>query len=111
MSIVRGSIWFAELPGIGDKPVVVVSAESLNRALKNVIVARVTSVKRRRSLPTFVEIEKSDDKGLKEKSFVICHDLHTIPKTTLRRKVGMLSAVKTLEIDGALGSALALQSR
>lgn len=108
MTYGRGSVWYAAIPGVGDKPVVVVSAEAINRSLANVTVARITSVDRERSLPTFVALEPDDVAGLPARSFVICHDLFTLPKELLGRRVGVLAAHRMLAVEAALRRALDL---
>jgi mRNA interferase MazF len=108
MSLSRGAVWFASLPEIGLKPVAVVSPNFINRALANVIVARITSVQRPRTLPTFVVLDPDEVPGLPDESIVICHDLFTIPKTLLDRHLGDLSTHRLLQVDTALGVALGL---
>ena len=49
----RGAVWTARLPGVGPKPVVIVSDRAVTLAL-HPIVARVTSVERQRAIPTAV---------------------------------------------------------
>lgn len=40
MSVSRGAVWWAAIPGLGNRPVLIVSAQALNRALTEVTVAR-----------------------------------------------------------------------
>lgn len=102
MRFLRGSVWFAEIPDIGDKPVVVVSGDSINIALENVVVARVTSIERGRTLPTFVELEAGEVAGLPQRSFIICHDLFTLPKACFGRHLGDLEPYKVFQLEQAL---------
>jgi mRNA interferase MazF len=104
----RGAIWYAEIPHVGDKPVAIVSADFINLALRNVTVARITSVERDRALPTFVAVEPGEVAGLPARSFVVCHDLFTLPKSVFRRHVGTLPARRLLEVEVALRRALDL---
>lgn len=108
MSYLRGAVWWARIPEVGDKPVVVVSGRAVNEGLSNVIVARITAVGRDRSLPTFVGLEASEIGGLPERSFVICHDLFTLPKDNLLEHAGTLGAHRLLDIEDALRRALDL---
>jgi mRNA-degrading endonuclease toxin of MazEF toxin-antitoxin module len=108
VSLARGAVWFADLPGIVDKPVVVVSPEYVNEPLANAIVARITSVRRSRTLPTFVPLAAEDIPGLPEESFVICHDLFTVPQSVLRRPLGELPVHRILQLDAALRVAVGL---
>lgn len=103
----RGTVWYAKLPRLGDRPVLVVSADLTNLVLGSVIVAGITSVERERSLPTFVPVEE-DDLELPRRSFVVCHDLATLPKRALRRKLGSLSSRRMQQVETALRRALDL---
>jgi mRNA-degrading endonuclease toxin of MazEF toxin-antitoxin module len=107
VNLVRGGVYFAELPGVGDKPVVVVSWDAVNRAGLRPIAARITSAERRRSLPTFVELERGEG-GLSEPSYVLAHELFTLPPTAFRRRSGELSLGKLIAVEAALRAALDL---
>jgi mRNA-degrading endonuclease toxin of MazEF toxin-antitoxin module len=74
--------------GEARKIVLVVSRDALNEAGMNVILARLTSRERYRGFPTAVEVEPSDDNGLSRTSFVLCHDVFSLPQAVLdpRRK-------------------------
>ncbi|HVS28956.1 MAG TPA: type II toxin-antitoxin system PemK/MazF family toxin [Solirubrobacteraceae bacterium] len=106
MSVSRGAVWWAAIPTLGDRPVVVVSAQALNRALGEVTVARVTAVDRERSIPSFVALEAGE--VLPARSFVICHNLFTLPTSELRKQIGTLTADRMLEVEDALRQALDL---
>lgn len=107
MSYTRGAVWFAAIPDLGDKPVLIVSWDVVNHALRSVVVARVSSVERERTIPTVVSVPAGEIDALEERSFVICHDLFTLPKP-FRRFAGFLSARRMLEVDDALRQALDL---
>ena len=64
--------------------------------------ARVTSVDRDRSLPSYVALEPDEVDGLPERSFVICHNLHTLPKAALRAPAGRLRPGRMLQVEDAL---------
>lgn len=106
MSVSRGEVWWAAIPDLGNRPVLIVSAQALNRALSEVTVARITAVERERALPSFVALEAGE--VLPERSFVICHNLFTLPTSELRDQLGMLSADRMLEVEDALRQALDL---
>lgn len=108
MTYSRGTVWFADIPGVGEKPVVIVSAEPINRALDNVITARIMSVDRERSLPTHVAIEPGELEELPKRSFAICHDLFTLPKLRFRRRLGSLAPPRVIQLEAALRRALDL---
>jgi mRNA-degrading endonuclease toxin of MazEF toxin-antitoxin module len=97
----RGAVWTARLPGIGPKPVVIVSDRAVTLAL-HPIVARVTSVERRRAVPTAVAIEPGEVDGLRERSYVLCHDLATLNDGDLVERLGAVPAQRLLDIENRL---------
>jgi mRNA-degrading endonuclease toxin of MazEF toxin-antitoxin module len=107
VTLPRGSVWFVELPEIGDKPAVVVSWEPIQDALDAAIVARITSVERQRSLPTAVRLEAGEG-GLEKAGYVLCHNLFTSRHETFRRRAGELSPERMAEVDVALRRSLDL---
>lgn len=106
MSLTRGAVWWAAIPTLGNRPVVIVSAQALNRALSEVTVARITAVERERGIPTFVALQAGE--VLPDRSFVICHNLFTIPTSELRDRIGELSPSRMVEVEDALRAALDL---
>jgi mRNA interferase MazF len=106
VSFSRGAVWFVELPGVGDKPALIVSWQPIQKALGAAIVARITSAEKR-TLPTAVHLEAGDG-GLEQPGFVLCHDLFTIDRQLFRRHAGTLSVRKLLEVEDALRQALDL---
>jgi mRNA-degrading endonuclease toxin of MazEF toxin-antitoxin module len=73
-----------------------------------VIVARITDEDRYRSLPTTVELEPGDA-NLPVRSFVLCHDVLTIPQEWLDpRAKGDMPLGKMIEIERRLAYALDL---
>jgi len=104
----RGEVFLAELPRIGHKPVVIVSARAVNLALADVIAARVTSVERERSLPTYAALDPGDVEGLPLPSYVVCHDLWTLPKGRLVKSLGILPPNRLVDVERGLKAALDL---
>jgi mRNA-degrading endonuclease toxin of MazEF toxin-antitoxin module len=107
LTAARGELWWTELPGLGLRPALVVSADRLNRVLAYVNAARVTSVARERSLPTYVRVDAHEG-DLPEQSFILCHDLHTISQAALRDRIGSLGPYRMTEVEDALRTALDL---
>jgi mRNA-degrading endonuclease toxin of MazEF toxin-antitoxin module len=107
VSFSRGAVWFVDIPGVGDKPALIVSWQPIQEALKAAIVARITSGEKKRSLPTAVRLE-AGDAGLDEPGYVLCHDLFTIDRNLFRRYSGTLTLRKVLEVEDALRRALDL---
>ncbi len=97
----RGAVWTARLPGIGLKPVVIVSDRAVTLAL-HPIVARITSVERERAIPTAVAIEPGEVEGLPERSYVLCHDLVTLNDGDLVKRLGVLPTQRLLDIEDRL---------
>jgi mRNA-degrading endonuclease toxin of MazEF toxin-antitoxin module len=97
----RGAVWTARLPGIGLKPVVIVSDRAVTLAL-HPIVARVTSVERERVVPTAVAIEPGEVEGLPQHSYVLCHDLVTLNDGDLVQRLGVVPTQRLLDIENRL---------
>lgn len=98
---------WADLPEVGRKPVLVVSARVVTVALRP-IVARITSIARARSIPTAVELDDGEVTGLTSRSWVICHDLATLVADAPPEAIGRLSPARMLEVEAALRAALDL---
>jgi mRNA-degrading endonuclease toxin of MazEF toxin-antitoxin module len=103
----RGAVWMAELPDIGRKPAVVVSARLVTLKLSP-IVARITSVARERMLATVVALAAGEIDGLGEASFVLGHDLFILPEGGLITHLGWLQSDRMLEVDDAMLTALGI---
>lgn len=95
-------MWWADLPGIGHKPTLVVSTQRLNVALSEVIVARITSLERERSLPTAIALRAGEVDQLTTPSWILAHSLHTIPRSSLRDFVGEIREDRMAEVETAL---------
>jgi mRNA-degrading endonuclease toxin of MazEF toxin-antitoxin module len=106
----RGAVWTAELPDIGRKPAVIVSPRLVTLRL-HPIVARITGVDRERSLATVAALDPGEVDGLPQASFVLAHDLYTLPAKGLITHLGWLGRERMLEVDGAVLTALGIGSR
>jgi mRNA-degrading endonuclease toxin of MazEF toxin-antitoxin module len=85
------------------KRVLVVSRDSINEAGMDVLAARVTSQDKFRRIPSVVEVEPSEDNGLTETSFVLCHAVVELAQDNLdARPFGQLSVGHMLESDKKL---------
>jgi mRNA interferase MazF len=84
----RGEVWNAHLPRVGDHRVVVLSVNALIRRLSAVTVAVITSTEG--PLSTHVPIDR--DAGLTghDVSYINATDLHTVDKPRLHRRRGLL---------------------
>jgi mRNA-degrading endonuclease toxin of MazEF toxin-antitoxin module len=87
---------------------VIVSSNAVSRAIGEVVVARVTAVERERSLRTHVRVESAET-GLPGKSYVLCHELHTLTGDELKKRTGRLGPWRMAEVEQALRVALDLE--
>jgi mRNA-degrading endonuclease toxin of MazEF toxin-antitoxin module len=100
----------AEIPDVGRKPAVIVSSLPVTMHLSP-IVARITSVDRERSLATAVTLDPGEVDGLTEASFVLGHDLYTLPAGRLIAHLGWVTPNRMLEVDKAVLTALGVGSQ
>jgi mRNA-degrading endonuclease toxin of MazEF toxin-antitoxin module len=94
----RGAVWTARIPQVGIKPVVILSDQTVTLALRP-IAARITSVERPRAVPTVVALAPGEVDGLAEHSYVLCHDLMTVPSDGLVEHLGSVSRERIIEIE------------
>jgi mRNA-degrading endonuclease toxin of MazEF toxin-antitoxin module len=104
----RGYIYDGFLRDVHDdpKPVLVVSADAVNRAMQ-AIVAQVTTTERTRTLPTYVVLEPGEG-GVAQRSWVLCHELATLDDEDLAEhpRGPMIPHHKLIQVERALMSAL-----
>jgi mRNA interferase MazF len=106
----RGGVYYAELDGIGRKPVLVVSWNAINDGLRQPICVLITRNPRDRTLPTYVPIEP-EESGLSDPSYALCHGLITLREDDLDpAPIGHLPPWKMAEVERALRQALDLDS-
>lgn len=102
MDFLRGQIYWLDL-GYGEKPWLVVSNNSRNRALGSALVAHVTTTPKP-PLPSIVELEAGDPLV----GSVICDDLETIYLDDDPRFGGAVTLPTLRKINAALLVALGL---
>lgn len=106
MTMRRGEVWWAELPGgAGTRPVVLLSRDKAIQVRDLVTVAHVTT--KARGLPT--EVLLSTDDGLPRQCAANLDVLNTIFKSCLKGRICTLSHVKMDAIGRAARFALALE--
>jgi mRNA interferase MazF len=106
-AIARGDIRLCPLPRPDKRrPVVVLTRDSVIPYLSAVTVAPITSTIR--GVASEVRLNESD--GLKQPCAVNLHNVVTVPKDWLGRRVGVLSTERMEEICSALGFALGCSS-
>lgn len=105
MSLVsRGDIFDADLPGLGARPVLVVTRQAAIPVLSSVTVAPITSTVR----GIASEVPLDSEHGLSPPSVASCDNLLTIEKTLLIGRRGALAPEDAPRLDAALRFALQL---
>lgn len=106
-AIARGDIRLYRFPRPDkQRPVVVLTRESAIAYLSTVTVAPITSTIR--DVPSEVRLTESD--GMKVPCAVNLHNVVTVSKAHLGRRIAVLSPERLREICGALGFALGCSS-
>ena len=106
-AIARGDVRLYRFPRPDkQRPVVVLTRESAIAYLSAVTVAPITSTIR--GVPSEVRLTESD--GMKGACAVNLHNVVTVSKTHLGRRIAGLSPERLREICGALGFALGCSS-
>jgi mRNA interferase MazF len=98
----RGEIWFAATPG-GDRPVLVLTRDPVADRIGSVVVAALT--RSRRGLVSELVLTTAED-GVPTDCVVNFDNLHTLPRSTFRRRVARLSARRTTHACRTLRDAL-----
>jgi len=98
----RGEIWFAATPG-GDRPVLVLTRDPVADRIGLVVVAPLTRT--RRGLVSELLLTTSED-GVPTDCVVNFDNVHTLPRSTFRRRVTQLSARRMTHVCRRLRDAL-----
>jgi len=96
----RGEIWFAATPG-GDRPVLVLTRDPVADRIASVVVAALTRTER--GLVSELLLTTAD--GVPTACVVNFDNLHTIPRTTFRRRVTALPAQRMAQACRTLQAA------
>lgn len=99
--VARGEVWWAELPDLGRRPVLVLTRDGVIDALEAVIVATVTT--RRRDIPTEVAVDGND--GMPRECVISLDNLATERKAHLVERITRLGPDKMAEVCHALARA------
>ena len=106
-AIARGDVRLYRFPRPDkQRPVVVLTRESAIPYLSAVIVAPITSALR--GVPSEVRLTEAD--GMKSACAVNLHNVVTVSKAHLGRRLAMLSPERLKEVSSALGFALGCSS-
>lgn len=107
--IERGTVYFGDLGAHGEgiqsgvRPLLVVSNNTGNKYSKVLIVAPITS-QRKKKMPTHFSIK------LEKKSTVLCEQLTIIHKSQLFDKLYTLTSAEMAELDKALSVSLGIKN-
>lgn len=113
----RGELHWADLvprsgsEQTGRRPVIILSNDGFNQTpgWRSIIVIPVsTSPSQARRGPTVVEIE-AGTAGLPKTSFALCHQVTTLERAKLTRRIGVLSPVVLRAIQEGIRAALDLE--
>ncbi len=112
----RGEVHWADLvprsgsEQTGRRPVVIVSHDGFNQTVgwRSIIVVPIsTSASQGRRGPTVIEIPAGSG-GLSKTSFAVCHQVTTLDRAKLTKKVGALPGEVLEEVELGLKAALDL---
>jgi len=98
----RGEIWFAATPG-GDRPVLVLTRDPVADRIGTVVVAALTRT-RRGLVSELLLTAKADE--VPSDCVVNFDNIHTIPRSTFRRRVAALSAARMAQACRTLRDAV-----
>ena len=97
-------MWFAEVPGGGDRPVLVLTRDPVADRIDRVVVAALTRT--RRGLVTELALTQALDQ-VPSDCVVTFDNLHTLPRSILRRHITTLSDARMARACRALRAAVA----
>ncbi|HMS47435.1 type II toxin-antitoxin system PemK/MazF family toxin [Candidatus Microthrix sp.] len=95
----RGELWWCEPPGIGRRPVVVLSRDAAIPRLRRALIAPCTTTIR--GLPSEVVLEPGDD-PLGRRSAVNLDSVESVTVAVLVERLGTLSGSRMRQICDAL---------
>ena len=112
----RGEVYWADLvprsgsEQTGRRPVIVISHDGFNETpgWRSIIVVPIsTSLSQGKRGPTVVEISAAAG-GLAKTSFAVCHQVTTLDRAKLTKRVGTLPADLLKDVEAGLKAALDL---
>ena len=106
MDPVRGEVWDARLPIVGEHPAVVLTVNPMIQRLSSVTVVVVTGTEG----PSTTHVALGSDAGLTryDVSYANATDVHTIDKARLRRRRGRLHPAELRSLEAAVRTYLGL---
>jgi mRNA interferase MazF len=100
MEPLRGDVWDAHLPRVGDHPVVMLTINVMIPRLSAVTVAVVTGTEG--PAQTHIPLDRESGRTGDDVSFVNATDLHSIDKSRLRRRRGRLHPRELMSLEEAV---------
>jgi mRNA-degrading endonuclease toxin of MazEF toxin-antitoxin module len=102
----RGQVYWLDIPAVGRRPWLVVSADGINQtaAVPHVIAARISTVVRERHVPTVVRLGPDEPIG----GCVLAATVMQVRRDWFVEPAGVLSPAAMRTVDHALGEALGL---
>ncbi|WP_079085438.1 type II toxin-antitoxin system PemK/MazF family toxin [Streptomyces dysideae] len=97
-SALRGEVWGCALPNpIGNHPVVILTVNRIAEPLSAITVAVVTGT----SGPGATHVTIGPECGVTkyDESYVNCTDLHTVDKSRLRKRLGLLDPAEMRQVE------------
>ena len=110
-TVYRGEVYYAELsPVIGSeqggiRPVLILQNNTGNRHSPTTIIAPITSVQKKSSLPTHIII---DYDFLESVSVVLLEQIRTLDKRRLRERMGRVDGAVMERVDDAIAVSFGL---
>jgi mRNA interferase MazF len=98
----RGEVWFAQVPGGGDRPVLVLTRDPVADRIGSVMVAQMTRTVR--GLVSELALSAKRD-GVPSDCVVSFDNIQTIPRTSFRRRVAQLSDARMGEACRVMAAA------
>lgn len=103
----RGEIWFADVGRGGERPVLVLTRDPVADRIGAVVVAHLTTTIR--GLTSELRLGPVD--GLKRDCVVSFDNLHTLPKSSFRRRAAVLRPTRLDDACDRLADALGCGNR
>lgn len=111
--VVIVNVAYVGAPGIKRRPAVIVQNDVLNSAIRETIIAAITSNLSSVHQPDqmLIDISTTDGAatGLRMNSAIRCNRLHTIPQSDVRQVIGSLSIPLMTGMDICLKSSLGIK--
>ena len=107
MDALRGEVWDVHFPGpMGNHPAAVLTVNALGQRLSSLTVVLITGTEG----PAATHVRLDRDAGLtgRDISYVNVTDLHSVPKSKLRKKRGLLHPAEMQLVEDAVRAYLGL---